>query len=268
MRQSAGVFDICHMAEFRVFGFGAFDFLQRLFTNDLERISELGPGAVHPHARRGRRHHRRPDRLPHRRPRVPDHRQRVEPRDRLRRGSSAHAPADLELVDESDRTGLIALQGPKALGSSTELADEGWEPPARFHIAEACSTRCPRSSRAPATPARTASSSSSAPPTRPALARAALVPRGHAGRARRSRHAAPRDGLPPVRPGHGPDHRPDLGGAGLGRAEGQDGLHRCGAVARVREAKPDREARRTACRRGHPAARVSPCCTGAKRSVR
>ena len=51
VRGSAGVFDVGHMAEFRVFGFGAFDFLQRLLTNDLSRISELGQCPVHAHAR-------------------------------------------------------------------------------------------------------------------------------------------------------------------------------------------------------------------------
>ena len=50
---------------------------------------------------------------------------------------SQHAPADLELVDESDRTSLIALQGPAALAIVSELAGEGWEPPARFTIREA-----------------------------------------------------------------------------------------------------------------------------------
>lgn len=34
VRSLAGVFDVSHMAEFRVFGFGALDFLQRMFTND------------------------------------------------------------------------------------------------------------------------------------------------------------------------------------------------------------------------------------------
>ena len=37
VRASAGVFDVGHMAEFRVFGFEAFDFLQRMLTNDLSR---------------------------------------------------------------------------------------------------------------------------------------------------------------------------------------------------------------------------------------
>jgi aminomethyltransferase len=49
----------------------------------------------------------------------------------------SHAPADLELVDESDRTALIALQGPRAMWVIGELAGEGWEPPVRFAIREA-----------------------------------------------------------------------------------------------------------------------------------
>jgi glycine cleavage system aminomethyltransferase T len=42
VRSSAGVFDVSHMAEFRVFGFAAFDYLQRLLTNDLGKIASLG----------------------------------------------------------------------------------------------------------------------------------------------------------------------------------------------------------------------------------
>ena len=42
VRARAGIFDVCHMTEFRVFGFGAFDFLQTMLTNDLSRISEVG----------------------------------------------------------------------------------------------------------------------------------------------------------------------------------------------------------------------------------
>ena len=41
VRKVAGLFDISHMGRFRVTGAGAFDFLQRLLTNDLSRI---GPG--------------------------------------------------------------------------------------------------------------------------------------------------------------------------------------------------------------------------------
>lgn len=34
VRTRAGIFDVCHMAEFRFFGPGAFDALQRIVTND------------------------------------------------------------------------------------------------------------------------------------------------------------------------------------------------------------------------------------------
>ncbi len=135
VRQSAGVFDVCHMGEFRIFGFGAFDTLQRLFSNDLERISEVGQaqytlmlaedgGVI--------------DDL------IVYHSGDLEylivanasNRETDFEWIKQHAPADLELVDESDRTALIALQGPRALEIATELAPEGWEPPARFHINE------------------------------------------------------------------------------------------------------------------------------------
>ena len=136
VRGSAGVFDICHMAEFRVFGFGAFDFLQRMFTNDLHRIAELGQaqytlmldengGII--------------DDL------IVYHTGDLEYMIIANAGNrdvgfewlSAHVPEGVELVDESDRTALIALQGPQALRIAQELAGPQWEPPARFTIAEA-----------------------------------------------------------------------------------------------------------------------------------
>ena len=41
VRSAAGIFDVCHMAEFRVFGFEAFYALQKLVTNDLHKIDEM-----------------------------------------------------------------------------------------------------------------------------------------------------------------------------------------------------------------------------------
>lgn len=136
VRTSAGVFDVSHMAEFRVFGFGALDFLQGLFTNDLHRIAELGQaqytlmldddgGII--------------DDL------IVYHTGDLEYLIIANASNaetdfawiSAHAPEDLEVVDESERTALIALQGPEAVRIATELAEEGWEPPARFTIREA-----------------------------------------------------------------------------------------------------------------------------------
>jgi len=136
VRARAGVFDVCHMAEFRVFGFGAFDFLQTMLTNDLGRVAELGQaqytllldedgGII--------------DDL------IVYHSGDIEyliianasNRDRDFEWLSSHAPADLEIVDESDRTGLIALQGPEAVRIITELAGSGWKLPDRFNICEA-----------------------------------------------------------------------------------------------------------------------------------
>ncbi len=134
VRRSAGIFDICHMAEFRVHGFEAFDSLQRLVTNDLHKIDELGRavytllcdengGII--------------DDL------IVYHTGDLEYlviANAANRSAdvswlSTHLPDSVEFVDESDRTGLIALQGPKAVAVISELA--GQEPPARFRIAEA-----------------------------------------------------------------------------------------------------------------------------------
>lgn len=136
VRASAGIFDVSHMAEFRVFGFGALDFLQHMFTNDLAKISELGSaqytlmlddegGII--------------DDL------IVYHSGDIEyliianasNREADFAWLEAHVPDGVELVDESDRTALIALQGPKAIEIITELAGEGWVAPARFTIAEA-----------------------------------------------------------------------------------------------------------------------------------
>lgn len=135
VRSSAGIFDVCHMAEFRVFGFGAFDALQGLVTNDLHKIDELGravytvmcdeTGGII-------------DDL------IVYHTGDLEYLIIANAGNhavdaewlAAHLPKDVEFVDESDRTGLIALQGPKAIGVITELAG-GQEMPGRFRVAEA-----------------------------------------------------------------------------------------------------------------------------------
>jgi len=136
VRSRVGIFDVCHMAEFRVFGFGAFDYLQRMLTNDLHKIAELGSaqytlllndkgGII--------------DDL------IVYHSGDLEyliianasNRHADFEWLSAHAPSDLELVDESDKTALIAVQGPGALAVIRELAGEGWSPPARFRLAEA-----------------------------------------------------------------------------------------------------------------------------------
>lgn len=136
VRRSAGVFDAGHMAEFRVFGFAAFDFLQRMLTNDLHRIAELGQGQYT--LMLDEDGHILDDLIVF-------HTGDLEyliianagNRDTDLSWLSTHAPSDLEVVDESERTSLIALQGPQAMRIVSELAGQGFDPPARFAIAEA-----------------------------------------------------------------------------------------------------------------------------------
>jgi aminomethyltransferase len=136
VRRSAGVFDVGHMAEFRVFGFGAFDFLQRMLTNDLHKIAELG--AAQYTLMLDDDGHIIDDLIVY-------HTGDLEYMIVANAGNhetdfewlKAHAPDDLEIVDESSRTSLIALQGPGAIRVVRELAGAGWEPPERFMVAEA-----------------------------------------------------------------------------------------------------------------------------------
>jgi aminomethyltransferase len=134
VRERAGIFDISHMAEFRVFGFDAFDALQHIVTNDLTKIEELGSALYTPMC-------------------APDggilddlivyHTGDLEyliianasNREADAHWIAKHLPETVEFVDESDRTALIALQGPEAIRIITEIAGE--EPPERFHLAEA-----------------------------------------------------------------------------------------------------------------------------------
>jgi len=136
VRRSAGVFDVGHMAEFRVFGFEAFDFLQRMLTNDLHRIAALG--AAQYTLMLDDDGHIIDDLIVY-------HTGDLEYMIIANAGNhevdfdwlSQHVPEDIELVDESPRTSLIALQGPEALRITAELAGEGWVAPARFTLAEA-----------------------------------------------------------------------------------------------------------------------------------
>ena len=151
VRSSAGVFDVSHMAAIRVFGFGALDYLQNLLTNDLDKIAELGAAQytlmcdenggiiddlivyhsgdleylivanagnhaedvawMHSHCPQGFN---------------------------IVTESGPACPDDgtVEVVDESERTAMIAIQGPEALRIVRELGGDDLEIPARFHIGE------------------------------------------------------------------------------------------------------------------------------------
>ena len=136
VRTSAGVFDVSHMAEFRLAGEGVAGALQRIVTNDIARIDAIGSalytvmcdedgGVI--------------DDL------IVYHTGDTEylivanaaNRDVDWAWITAHLPDDVTAADESDRTALIALQGPKALEIAAVSAGHGWVAPARFHLAPA-----------------------------------------------------------------------------------------------------------------------------------
>ena len=223
MRARAGVFDVCHMAEFRVFGFGAFDFLQRLLTNDLRRISEWA-GAIHPVAATTKAASRRPHRLSRRGHRVPHRRQRVEPRDRLAVGVSPRRE------NWSSRTfrigrGSSPSRAPKHAGLG-ELAGKDWAASRPLHIRDAIID-----ATVPALVARTGYTGEDGveilcrAADAPAIWRVLLsFPEVTACRTWRQRYAAARDGISPPRERHGWLDRSDRRRAWMGRLRGQGRL--------------------------------------------
>jgi aminomethyltransferase len=136
VRSSAGIFDVSHMGEFRFFGVHAKSALQRIITNDLDKIDAVGnalytvmcdeDGGII-------------DDL------IVYHTGDLEyliVANAANRATdwdwiTAHLPESVEAADESDRTALIAVQGPKALAIVSELAGDGWAAPDRFSLGEA-----------------------------------------------------------------------------------------------------------------------------------
>ncbi len=136
VRSGVGIFDVSHMGEFRFFGVHAKEALQRIVTNDLDKIDAVGDalytvmcdedgGII--------------DDL------IVYHSGDIEylivanasNRETDWDWITSHLPGNVEAVDESDRTALIAVQGPKALGIIAELAGDQWEPPRRFALGSA-----------------------------------------------------------------------------------------------------------------------------------
>ena len=136
VRSSAGVFDVSHMAEFRFSGPEAKAALQRIVTNDLDKIDPLGRAVYTVMCDEDGGiiddlivYHSGDDEYLI----VAN----AANHDVDWAWISDHLPDSIEAVDESDRTALIALQGPKALEILSELAGPGWTPPERFALGEA-----------------------------------------------------------------------------------------------------------------------------------
>ncbi len=111
VRERVGLFDISHMGEFRVEGAGAAEFLNRMVTNDVAAL-EVGQALYSPMCR--------PDGG------IVDDLLVYRLADRymvvVNAGTTAkdfawlseHCPAGVRLEDESERTALLAVQGPRA----------------------------------------------------------------------------------------------------------------------------------------------------------
>jgi aminomethyltransferase len=120
VRTAAGLFDVSHMGEVRVRGAGAEALLQRLTPND---VSKLVPGRAHYSGLLTERGTYVDDLLVY----------RLAPEDFLVVVNASNAGRDFdwiasrsegeaEVIDESDRYALLALQGPRALEILTPLA--------------------------------------------------------------------------------------------------------------------------------------------------
>ncbi|HEY2291029.1 MAG TPA: glycine cleavage system aminomethyltransferase GcvT [Thermoanaerobaculia bacterium] len=122
VRTAAGLFDVSHMGEVRVKGAGAEAFLQRLTPND---VSKLVPGRAHYSGLLTEQGTYIDDILIY----------RLAPEDFLVVVNASNAPRDfewiasraagvpdVEVVNESDRYALLALQGPRAVSILAPLA--------------------------------------------------------------------------------------------------------------------------------------------------
>jgi aminomethyltransferase len=128
VRKLAGLFDLGHMGQIDVTGPGALDFLQYVTTND---VSQLQPGEAHysmlPNPDGGAID----DILIYRKPEGEDgYMVVVNASNRHRDATWLHqqraAVEDLDVVveDISDRTGMIAIQGPNAAAITQAITDE------------------------------------------------------------------------------------------------------------------------------------------------
>jgi len=133
-RKSAGIFDVSHMATFRVSGDGAWDFLQKMLTNDLAKIEDIG--AAQYTLMLDEEGHIIDDLIVYHTGAefmlVVNASNAQGDLEWLRQ----HCPEGIEIFDESERSSIIAVQGPEAIAVIKELAlDKDWQPPKRFHIA-------------------------------------------------------------------------------------------------------------------------------------
>src|SRR4051812_9123926 len=125
VRTAAGLFDVSHMGEVRVRGAGAEAFLQRLTPND---VAKLVPGRAHYSGLLTEQGTYVDDILIYRlglKEFLVVVNASNAGRDFEWIAGHANSEAETEVVDESDRYALLALQGPKAVEILTPLATPG-----------------------------------------------------------------------------------------------------------------------------------------------
>ncbi len=122
VRQAVGIFDVSHMGEFVVKGKGAKAFIQYLIANDLERLKTPNTALYTQFVNKSGGtvddlivYQREIDYL------LVVNAGNID-KDWSWINSHASEFRDIELINESDRTGLIALQGPKAKLVMQEIA--------------------------------------------------------------------------------------------------------------------------------------------------
>lgn len=137
VRNSVGAFDLSHMGEFFVRGDGALEFIQKMTTNDASQLVEWqvqysamcypDGGIVD-------------DLLVYR---MPEGYMLVVNAANLQKDYdwlADHKPDDVELIDQSNEIGLLAIQGPKAEAVMAKLTDYDLGQIAFYHAA--CSDIC------------------------------------------------------------------------------------------------------------------------------
>jgi aminomethyltransferase len=118
VRSTVGVFDVTHMGEFEVRGADAFSFVQRMTTNDVTKLTE---GGVQYSAMCYDHGGIVDDLLVYH---CGDYIQLVVNASNLEKDFNwlnEHIQGDVQLIDKSDETALLAVQGPRSLDTLQKL---------------------------------------------------------------------------------------------------------------------------------------------------
>lgn len=134
VRNYAGLFDVSHMGEIMVEGHKASDFLNRLFTNDVTKVAinqaqynavcNMDGGTMD-------------DLIIFK---LTEDRFLVTPnaanKEKVLRWLNEHQEAGVRIIDQSEETGLLALQGPNAVSILSKLTDTDLESIKPYHFAQ------------------------------------------------------------------------------------------------------------------------------------